>query len=199
VVNAGKQDDAPRNDWFSGILGLLLLGGGGLYLYRWAKARGMTVKEALQQIGVNTPQEVSVAAGPGGLKPAAPAMPPLPSLSDLPAAGPAAAGAVATPPASGLGPRLVGLGGPVMGSVVPLAAGGVTVGRDETCTVPLPGDKTASRRHARVAAAPGGGFEVIDEGSSNGTFVNGQRVGGSQPLQPGDEVQIGSARFRFER
>jgi pSer/pThr/pTyr-binding forkhead associated (FHA) protein len=44
-----------------------------------------------------------------------------------------------------------------------------------------------------------GAFEVIDEGSSNGTYVNGQRIAGRQALSPGDEVQVGSARFRFER
>jgi pSer/pThr/pTyr-binding forkhead associated (FHA) protein len=39
---------------------------------------------------------------------------------------------------------------------------------------------------------------VTDLGSSNGVFVNGVRIGGSQPLRSGDEVQIGNTRFRFE-
>ncbi len=87
----------------------------------------------------------------------------------------------------------------MQGAVYPLAGAGVSVGRDADNTVPLPADKTASRRHARFAVAGAGAFEVIDEGSSNGTFVNGQRIAGRQALSPGDEVQVGSARFRFER
>ena len=46
--------------------------------------------------------------------------------------------------------------------------------------------------------APGeGGFVIRDQGSSNGTFVNGARVT-EAPLRPGDEVSIGGTRFRFE-
>jgi pSer/pThr/pTyr-binding forkhead associated (FHA) protein len=57
-------------------------------------------------------------------------------------------------------------------------------------------DSTVSRRHA-VIALDGGGHVIRDQGSSNGTFVNGARVA-EAPLRPGDEVSIGGTRFRFE-
>ena len=42
-----------------------------------------------------------------------------------------------------------------------------------------------------------GGYRIIDEGSSNGIYVNGARVTDAT-LHPGDEVAIGGTRFRFE-
>jgi pSer/pThr/pTyr-binding forkhead associated (FHA) protein len=38
---------------------------------------------------------------------------------------------------------------------------------------------------------------VRDEGSSNGTFVNGVRIQ-EQPLFPGDIIRVGSTELRFE-
>ena len=55
-----------------------------------------------------------------------------------------------------------------------------------------------SRRHALIAKQ-NGGFELIDQNSSHGTFVNGQRVQRAQ-LKSGDSLQFGSlnaACFRF--
>jgi hypothetical protein len=39
---------------------------------------------------------------------------------------------------------------------------------------------------------------VEDLGSTNGTFVNGQRLVDAAPLRPGDVVAIGNATWRFE-
>ena len=47
-----------------------------------------------------------------------------------------------------------------------------------------------SRVHCRLTALPDGGLEIMDLESTNGTFVNGQRVETAQ-LQPGDRVQVG--------
>ena len=40
---------------------------------------------------------------------------------------------------------------------------------------------------------------VEDLGSTNGTYVNGNRVDGVAPLGYGDELQIGQVRLRLER
>ena len=55
-----------------------------------------------------------------------------------------------------------------------------------------------SRSHARIVVE-GSAVTIEDLGSKNGTFVNGKRISGLQPLAEGDEVRFGSpaARFRF--
>jgi len=47
-----------------------------------------------------------------------------------------------------------------------------------------------SRVHCRLIATAGGGLEVRDLHSTNGTFVNGKRVETAQ-LESGDRIQIG--------
>jgi pSer/pThr/pTyr-binding forkhead associated (FHA) protein len=83
-----------------------------------------------------------------------------------------------------------------MGGIYPLQAAGVTIGRDESCDIAFPEDATASRRHARIASEDGQ-WMIRDEGSSNGTFVNGVKVT-EQVLKSGDEITVGSTRLRFE-
>ena len=47
-----------------------------------------------------------------------------------------------------------------------------------------------SRVHCRVTALPDGGLEVRDLDSTNGTFVNGQRIETAR-LTSGDRIQVG--------
>jgi phosphoserine phosphatase RsbU/P len=57
----------------------------------------------------------------------------------------------------------------------------------------------ASRRHATITRQ-NGGFEVIDQNSSHGTYLNGKRIDRAK-LRSGDTLQFGSANavsFRFE-
>ncbi|MCU0488297.1 MAG: FHA domain-containing protein [Anaerolineales bacterium] len=70
----------------------------------------------------------------------------------------------------------------------------VTLGRATTNDIVLP-DRRASRSHARLECSPAG-CTLADLGSSNGSYVNGQRVQ-RLLLQPGDEITMGGARFRF--
>ena len=56
-------------------------------------------------------------------------------------------------------------------------------------------DVTVSRRHVNFMKCEGG-FEVIDAGSLNGTYVNGDRVD-SVRLNTGNEVQIGKFRLTY--
>jgi hypothetical protein len=67
---------------------------------------------------------------------------------------------------------------------------GTTLGR-EGCDVNLP-DPEVSRRHAAIRAAAGGSFAIEDLGSSNGTFVNGERVTGVTALRDGDSIRLGN-------
>ena len=71
----------------------------------------------------------------------------------------------------------------------------LTVGRGEDCDVVLSG-KGLSRRHAIIRTA-GATWSITDE-STNGTFVNGERVTGTRPLAAGDIIAVGEEQFRFE-
>jgi diguanylate cyclase (GGDEF)-like protein len=87
------------------------------------------------------------------------------------------------------------LDGQDAGQVLLLGTGRHGVGRLEGSDL-LVGDPGVSRRHARFVS-DGDGFRLEDLGSSNGTFVNGERVS-QHRLREGDVVQFGSqACFRF--
>ena len=82
------------------------------------------------------------------------------------------------------------------GNRVTLDAETVTIGRHSDCTIIL-ADPNASRHHAEIRAS-GDGFAVVDLGSTNGTQVNGSRIG-EHLLVDGDVVTIGSTVLRFEQ
>ena len=67
-------------------------------------------------------------------------------------------------------------------------------GRHPACSVFLD-DVTVSRRHAEFIRRDHT-FEVVDQSSLNGTYVNSDRVN-TKVLENGDEVQIGKFRFTF--
>jgi pSer/pThr/pTyr-binding forkhead associated (FHA) protein len=73
-----------------------------------------------------------------------------------------------------------------------------TVGRSDDNVVVLDGDDYASGRHARVESGLDGTW-VIDLGSTNGTYVNGERIQGRTRLHEGDLLQVGDTELRFER
>jgi pSer/pThr/pTyr-binding forkhead associated (FHA) protein len=74
----------------------------------------------------------------------------------------------------------------------------LTIGRSGENTISLDGDEFASGHHARIESQRDGVW-LLDLGSTNGTFVNGERVEGRQQLHRGDLVQIGDTELRFER
>jgi pSer/pThr/pTyr-binding forkhead associated (FHA) protein len=73
-----------------------------------------------------------------------------------------------------------------------------TIGRADDNVVVLDGDDYASGRHARVESGLDGTW-VIDLGSTNGTYLNGERLEGRRKLHEGDLLQIGDTELRFER
>lgn len=84
----------------------------------------------------------------------------------------------------------------VEGRRLPLPARGATVGRSRECDVVLE-DAGISRRHAEIR--PGAeGWTVTDLGSTNGVRLNGRAVRGTEPLHPGDRVELGSTEIVFE-
>lgn len=66
----------------------------------------------------------------------------------------------------------------------------ITFGRAAGCTVSVPDDAYMSQVHARVYMDEGDVF-VEDLNSTNGTFINGDRVHGTRQLFHGDRLQVG--------
>lgn len=58
-------------------------------------------------------------------------------------------------------------------------------------------DRSVSHYHARIDLVAGRAT-VVDLKSSNGTWVNGQRISTPQPLQHGDRLQLGGSLFTFQ-
>lgn len=75
-------------------------------------------------------------------------------------------------------------------STVPFTADEITVGRAAEGVTFRLRERNVSRRHARFVRASGTVF-VEDLGSTTGTRVNGERIGGRRKLRGGDLVQIG--------
>ena len=74
----------------------------------------------------------------------------------------------------------------------------MTFGRADDNVVALPGDDYASNHHARVESGLDGTW-VIDLGSTNGTYVNGERVDGRRKLHDGDRLQVGDTELEHQR
>jgi len=85
--------------------------------------------------------------------------------------------------------RLVMRSGPSVGKVYPLDRAEAFVGRDLNNDIVI-NDPEISRRHARLYVQ-GNGFVLEDLGSTNGTFVNGQRLLGPYVMRPGDTITFG--------
>jgi pSer/pThr/pTyr-binding forkhead associated (FHA) protein len=73
-----------------------------------------------------------------------------------------------------------------------------TIGRADDNVVVLAGDDYASAHHARIESGLDGTW-IVDLGSTNGTFVNGERLEGRRRLHEGDLVQVGDTELRFGR
>ncbi len=95
---------------------------------------------------------------------------------------------------AGIG-MLVVTRGPNSGSRFALDEPLVTAGRHPDSVIFLD-DITVSRRHAEVRRVEGGGYEVCDVGSLNGTYLNRERVETAR-LNDGDELQIGTFKLLF--
>lgn len=161
---------------------------------KWMKQNQDAVQAKLSQMGVEVPSSEPAAAD-GNVAPA-PIAPPPPAqiLLDDAAPTPLSTAPVDSAATAIIGePRLVAADG----SELPLDEGVTTVGREAGMGLSLLEESTVSRRHAEIVRS-GPSVLVRDLDSTNGTFVNGVQIQGDIELKPGDQVQFGAIRFRFE-
>jgi len=93
--------------------------------------------------------------------------------------------------------RFVVRAGPNVGKVYPLEAPEISIGRESSNTIAI-NDAEVSRKHAKLELR-GSAYVIQDLGSTNGTFVNGQRISGIQVLNSGDTVSLGEGiMLQFE-
>jgi DNA-binding CsgD family transcriptional regulator len=81
--------------------------------------------------------------------------------------------------------------------LVPLQGDALTVGRSPASGLALTWDAQVSRSHTSLEAIDGV-WTVLDDGrSTNGTFVNEERVQGRRTLRHLDVIRVGATRLRF--
>ncbi len=79
--------------------------------------------------------------------------------------------------------------GPTPGATFSLEGDQLIIGRDSSSAITI-NDAEVSRKHARLNFQ-GGKYVIEDLGSTNGTFVNGQRLISAVVLKSGDVVSLG--------
>src|SRR5687768_8780535 len=82
-------------------------------------------------------------------------------------------------------------GGTAAGAEIPLDDE-LLIGRSASGDGSLGGDTELSREHASIKRADGE-LLIEDLGSTNGTFVNGERITAPTPIQPGDKISVGAS------
>lgn len=84
------------------------------------------------------------------------------------------------------------------GPAIPLGRRPFTIGRRPDRDLVLDDDRV-SREHATLLPAAGGGWAARDDGSSNGTRLNGHRLAARAevPLRDGDRLTVGGVTFVF--
>jgi len=85
--------------------------------------------------------------------------------------------------------QLVMHSGPTPGKIFPMEGDVITIGREAGNGIVI-NDAEVSRKHTQFVFQ-GGKYIVTDLGSTNGTFVNGQRLTGQHILQPGEVISLG--------
>lgn len=178
---------SPIQGLINFVIGLAIVGGIGYGLYRYFQANKEKVEQTLKNAGLPgaaDPTDAAVANAPEPPKPLQPIV--LDSSSPVQPDPVVGAAMVAK------NPRLVS----ASGELFLISDGLSTVGR-ESADILLAGQSSVSRNHAKLERV-GDSVMISDEGSTNGTFVNGAKVSQPTPLRMGDTVQFGSVQFRFE-
>lgn len=91
--------------------------------------------------------------------------------------------------------KLLITGGPLTGTLLPLGTQSITIGRSPSATLVLE-DPYVSTWHAEVVNQDGM-WMLVDNGSTNGSFVDDERVTEPRPLPPNVTARIGQTTFEL--
>ena len=91
--------------------------------------------------------------------------------------------------------NLLVTGGSLTGTILPLHPGQITIGRSPSSTLVLD-DRFASTNHATLSRQ-GDKWILTDMGSTNGTFVDEERISVPVRIRPGNTVRIGQTTFEL--
>jgi pSer/pThr/pTyr-binding forkhead associated (FHA) protein len=90
--------------------------------------------------------------------------------------------------------RFLEVQGPGESLLIPIGSGVMHIGRGLSADLHLD-EQSVSRRHAMLVERPGGA-RLLDDRSSNGTFVNGRRIVQAD-LENGDVIVLGRVVLRY--
>ncbi|MDX1435768.1 MAG: FHA domain-containing protein [Anaerolineales bacterium] len=94
--------------------------------------------------------------------------------------------------------QLVQQAGPSPGKAFSLNKSEIYLGRDINNDIII-SDAEVSRKHARLVLLQSGEYQLEDLGSTNGTYIDGQRITGPHLLYPGETIMLGdNVRFHFD-
>lgn len=96
-------------------------------------------------------------------------------------------------------PHLLVTAGSLKGTRLPLGSVAILIGRAPTCSLVLE-DDFASAKHARIyQSGDGKHWYVEDLGSTNGTYVNNEKITEPVELEPSTRVRIGQSVIQLQR
>jgi len=81
------------------------------------------------------------------------------------------------------------------GKAIPITGADFVIGRDPQCQL-RPASPAISKQHCGIANRDGKVY-VRDCGSTNGTFVNDEQVGGEREVKDGDKLRVGPLEFQI--
>jgi hypothetical protein len=116
-------------------------------------------------------------------------------VSPTAASPPPAPDVPAAPPAPIRGPQLYIMSGPQTGQRIALRHG-FSIGKAPGSDLSLEHDSFASSNHAQILMDTAGNCSLVDQGSTNGTYINGVRIT-QERLFDGMSIRCGSTELRF--
>jgi hypothetical protein len=190
---------SPIGNFIVTLIGLALVVGVGYFIVQYMKKNPDQMKDTLTKLGADIPKPGDQQDAVHDSNPIVPIAPQPMQQIILGGPPPSVAPTTSVPiqqisqsaPVSGI-PKLVASDG----SAFELPEGETTVGREFGAGLVVPND-TVSRNHASLIKS-GSSVELRDNLSTNGSWINGAKVNGSQQLRPGDSVRFGSIEYRYE-